>query len=295
MAIVNEKSYSKAAKRLGISQSAVSQCVARLRDIFKDPLFIRNNHGVEPNNFALDIYPALASSVDNISQMLPEHRHFRPERLTRQFNITSLSVFGFTILPKLAEQLSQKAPLAKVKIDPFYTNDMTHDLRSQQCDLLLEVDSNQYPHLRSAIIMEDTVKVLCRQDHPRLIGDEITKEQFLAEKHVAHIKMGNNDGYLSGRGFEDDNILSQRNVVWQTSSIVEMFPIISNCDYLGLMPQKLINQYRELHDLKELKTNFLNVPINVAMFWHPSRTNDPSHRWLREQCRKAAADFNQTC
>ncbi len=291
VAIVEEKNYSKAAKRLGISQSAVSQSVRRLREIFQDQLFIRNNHGIEPNNFALDIYPALASSIDNISHMLPDHRHFRPEKYNRQINITSLSVFGFTILPNLSALIAQKAPLATVKIEPFYRRDMTHELRSHQCDILLEADTNQYPQLSSSVLMEDTLSVLCNKDHPRLSGDEISIEQFLAEKHVTHAQIDKNDGYLSGRGYENKNILEQRKVAWQASSIIEMFPILASCDYVGLLPQKLIEKYKDIHNLKELKTPFLNVPIKVAMFWHPSRTNDPIHRWLREQCKKAAKEF----
>ena len=73
VAIYEEKNFTKAAKRLGISQSAVSQSVTRLREVFKDMLFIRGSHGITPTPLATDIYPTLASYVENIAHMLPEH------------------------------------------------------------------------------------------------------------------------------------------------------------------------------------------------------------------------------
>lgn len=283
VAIVEEKSYTKAAKRLGISQSAVSQAVTRLQEMFKDSLFIRGSRGVEPTQFALDIYPTLSSSVENIAYMMPEFKKFDPLKCDKQFTISSLSVFGFTILPELASLMSVEAPLASIKIEPLYNSDLTSMLRSQQFDLVIEAHSNQYPQLRSKVIMEDTLNVVCRVDHPRLTGDTISIEEFLAEKHVTHSQLEQKGGYLLGRGLKEDDILGQREVAWQASNIMEMLPVIERCDYISLLPQKLIGQYRNSHKLKQLKSDFLLEPIKVAMYWHSSRTNDPGHKWLRSR------------
>ena len=293
VAIVEEKSYTKAAKRLGISQSAVSQCVIRLQDVFKDTLFIRGSRGVEPTQFALDIYPTLSSAVENIAYMMPEYKKFDPQKCDKQFTISSLSVFGFTILPELASFMAADAPLASVKVEPLYNHDITSMLRSQHFDLVIEAHSNQYPQLRSKVIMEDTLCVMCREDHPRLTGDSITVDEYLAEKHVTHSQLDRKGGYLVGRGLKDESILDQRQVAWQASSIMEMLPVIEKCDYIALLPKKLIDQYRQYFKLKQLKTNYLIEPIEVAMYWHSSRSNDPSHKWLRDQVIRSAQRFNQ--
>lgn len=293
VAIVEEKSYSKAAKRLGISQSAVSQSVNRLQDIFKDTLFIRGSRGVEPTQFALDVYPTLASSVENIAYMMPEHSKFNPLKCDKQFTISSLSVFGFTLLPELSVLMSQQAPLASIKIEPLYNHDLSSMLRSQQFDLVIEAYSKRYPQLRSQVLMEDTLCVMCRSDHPRLMGDVITKAQFLSEKHVTHSQLDQRDAYLLGRGLKDETLLTQRKIAWQASSIMEMLPIIEKCDYIALLPKRLVDQYSHLYQLKKLNTDFLLDPIEIAMYWHPSRTNDPIHQWLRKQLVKATESFNK--
>ncbi|MFT7681789.1 MAG: DNA-binding transcriptional LysR family regulator [Moritella dasanensis] len=293
VAIVEEKSYTKAAKRLGISQSAVSQGVTRLKEVFKDPLFIRSSRGVEPTQFALDIYPTLASSVENIAYMLPEFKKFNPLKCDKEFVVSSLSVFGFTILPELSALMSQEAPLASVKVEPLYNHDHSSMLRSQQCDLIIEVYSNQSSQLRSKVIMEDTVSVMCRKDHPRLTGNTITPEEFLFESHVTHSQLDKKGGYLLGRGLKDEGILGKRRVAWQASSIMEMLPVIERCDYIALLPQKLVDKYIHIHNLKQLDADFLLEPIKVAIYWHSSRTNDATHKWFRELFNRAAKKYRE--
>ncbi|CAH1578134.1 Bacterial regulatory helix-turn-helix, lysR family protein [Vibrio owensii] len=291
VAIVEEKSYTKAAQRLGVSQSAVSQAVVRLREVFKDALFIRESHGVAPTAFAIDIYPTLATAVESIAYMLPEHSRFNPAECDKRFVISSLSVFSFTLLPELSALLNEKAPKANTRIEPLFTMDLTSLLRSQQCDLVIEAQTNLHPHLRSQILMSDKLTVVCREEHPRLQGNTISVEEYLNEKHVTLSQFDQQNGYLIGRGIKNEQILGKRQVAWQAGSIIEILPVVQRCDYLALMPQTLLEQYRDLYHLRELEAEFMKDPIDVAMYWHPSRTNDPSHQWLREQCLLAAEKF----
>ena len=291
VAVVEEKNYTKAAKRLGISQSAVSQGVIRLRDVFKDALFIRGSHGVEPTKFALDIYPTLANSVENIAYMLPEFKKFEPLKCNKEFVISTLSVFGYSILPELAALMSREAPLASVKVEPLSNQDQTNTLRSQYYDLLVEVYSELTPQLNSKIIMEDTLCVICRKDHPRLNGDTLSTDEFLHERHVTLSQLDNKAGFLQGRGLKDERLLSKRKVAWKASSIMEMLPVVERNEYLALLPKKLVGQYINDHKLKQLEVNFLQEPIKIAIYWHSSRTNDPSHKWFREMINRAAKKY----
>ncbi len=262
--------------------------MARLREIFKDNLFIRGSHGVLPTQFAQDLYPTLASAVESIAYTLPEHSKFRPEECTKQFSVAALSVFGYTLMPFLVHHFSVIAPKARVKIEPYFGADPSNVLRSQQYDLVVEIESNSYTQLRSERIMEDTLLVACRSDHPRLTGGCITKEQFLAEKHVVHTQHMGNTGYLVRRGVSDEHLLQQRNIAWQSGNIMESIPVVAMTDYITLIPRRLVASALKHRRIKILDCEFLQQPIGVAMYWHPSRTNDPSHRWLRSSMKKVA-------
>lgn len=294
VAIVEEKNYSKAARRLGISQSAVSQSVVRLRDVFNDNLFIRSSHGVELTQFALDIYPLLSSAIENVSHTLPEHSKFKPLTCEKQFTVSSLSVFGHTILPELAVLIANEAPKASVKIELLYTNNMTDMLRSQYYDLAIDTHCDNYAHLRSQILMEDTLSVMCSNKHPRLTKDTITVEEYLQEKHVIHSQLDQTKGYLVGRGLKDEEVLQKRQIAWHTSTIMEVLPIIERTEYVALLPQKLVDLHHHNYDIKQLNSSFLVEPIKIAMYWHPSRTNDPVHKWFRYSVKAACDAFQQS-
>jgi DNA-binding transcriptional LysR family regulator len=287
VAVVEEQNYSKAAKRLGISQSAVSQSVMRLRDIFKDNLFTRGSHGVVPTPYAMDIYPALANSIESIAHMLPEQRHFKPANCQRQFTIAALSVFSFTLFPQLATRVFKQAPKASIKTEPLFGQDMNSLLRSHQCDLLIEAGSERYSHLRSQKLMTNTLAVVCRLDHPRFTTSKLTLEQYLCEKHIVHSQPEQKTGYLGEMGITG---LSERDIAWEASGIMDMMPIIAESDCIGILPQRLAKKHSAAFGLKVLQADFLPEQIVVNMYWHPSRTNDPAHRWLRQQCALAAHD-----
>ncbi|MGY5449961.1 LysR family transcriptional regulator [Agarivorans sp. MS3-6] len=287
VAIVEERNYSKAAKRLGISQSAVSQSVTRLRDVFKDNLFVRGSHGVEPTPYAMDIYPALANSVESIAHMLPEQRHFNPANCQRQFTIAALSVFSFTLFPQLAKRIFEQAPMASIKTEPLFGQDMNSLLSSHQTDLLIEADSTRYPHLRSEVIMQDGLVVVCRQQHPRYSCNQLNLEQYLSEKHVIHSQPEQRAGYLGDMGIAG---LAERQIAWQSSGIMDMLPLIGQSDCIGILPERLAKQHCAAFGLKCLQADFLPEYIVVNMYWHPSRTNEPTHRWLRDQCLLSGRD-----
>ncbi|NKF50853.1 LysR family transcriptional regulator [Shewanella sp. WXL01] len=296
VAIMQTKNYSKAAKQLGISQSAVSQGVTRLRDVFKDTLFIRASHGVEPTQFAHDIYPALANAVENIIYTLPEYQKFDPAECDKEFVVSSLSVFGFNILPELAMLMSQQAPQASVRIEPLKHIDQTDMLRSQQYDLLISAGSDYRGPLRSQVIMCDQLNIICRTDHPRL-ESTINEQQFLTEKHVTLGILGQDSdrhaNYLIGQGFTNEALFKQRKTAWQASSIMEILPIVERSDYLSLLPQKLVNKYMDIYNLKTLKAPFMEDLIDVCTYWHSSRTNDPSHKWFRGLVAQAAKNVSK--
>jgi DNA-binding transcriptional LysR family regulator len=292
VAVMQEKNYTRAAKKLGISQSAVSQNVARLRDVFNDNLFVRGSHGVSATGFANDIYPTLASAVESIEYTLPEHKNFKPQECNKLFSIAALSSFGYRLLPELAVIMGELAPNARVKSELYSGQDIGNLLRFQQLDLVIEAKSDHYVQLRSEIILHDNLVIVCRNDHPRFVGGNISREQFLAEKHVVHTTHDKSKGYLVGFGISDEQVLRQRDVVWQSGSIMECVNVISQTDNIALLPKRLVASVMDDARVQFLDCTFIPDSIEVAMYWHPSRTHDPSHKWFRGALKKAVQNIS---
>ncbi|NOH97737.1 LysR family transcriptional regulator [Vibrio sp. 99-70-13A1] len=289
IAIYEQGSYTAAAKKMNLSQSAVSQSVVRLRDLFQDPLFVIDNRKVTPTPYAIDIYPELSKAVDVIKLTTPQHRQFDPATFSHHFSISSLSVFGLNLLPSLSKLWLKTAPNAKLRISPLVSNNQDVILRNKDFDVLLDIEHKQYPHLCSKVLIETKVAVICREDHPRLTGDSITLDQYLTEKHVVHSSEAQKEAYLVGKGVQSEDILKQRDVAWYASNIHEFLPIIEQTDCLGSIPINFISdRYLQLHGLKVLSSDLFPEIFRGSMYWHKARDKDIKHRWLREMLIKAS-------
>lgn len=281
VAIMEEQSFSGAAKRLGLSQSAVSQSATKLKALFNDPLFLRESHGITPTKFAHSIYPALSSAIEGIKLTTPEYHNFDPKSCERQFTISALSVFGLNVLPIASRLIRQTAPNVCIKGESIIDEESASYLLRNHYDLALGVDYGQHQQLCSELIFQAEFCIVSSKDHPRLTGTHISTREFLQEKHVAHTVPNQKQAYLLHKGLSCENILRQRDIAWYSNNISEMLSILEQNDYLGVFPKKLFNQYIENSNLKIMECDFLPDKINIAMFWHASRNNDPSHKWLR--------------
>ncbi|PSU10417.1 LysR family transcriptional regulator [Photobacterium gaetbulicola] len=278
VAVYEEQSLSKAAVRMDVSQPAVSKGLKRLREIYDDPLFHRNANGVEPTAFASDIYPALAASLKNFSSTLSASREFDPKTSRRIFSIACVSVASFSIIPVLVEQIRLEAPNIALEIHPLFTEDMEADLRLQRYDLVIDLPPRGRSLLKSQVLYSEELSVVCCKHHPRLT-DSVTIEQFLAEDHVVVARWHARGSLLNA---EDIPELDQRNIVVRAPGAVEMLPIIAGSDIIGMLPKSTIESFSEFYAIKALPMPFGQDLYDLCAIWHPSRTTETSHRWLRQ-------------
>ncbi|MEC6796376.1 LysR family transcriptional regulator [Photobacterium sp. S4TG1] len=284
VAIYEEKNLSKAAARMNVSQPAVSKALKRLREIYNDPLFHRNTTGVEPTVFATDIYPAMSTALKNFTSTLSASREFDPKISNRIFSIAVVSTVSYSLIPKLMQQIRLCAPNIALEVHPQFTEDLESDLRLQRYDLVIDLALRGRTVLKSEVIYTEKLRVVCRKDHPR-IGDAISLAEFLSEEHVAASRWHSRSSLL---GMDDIVELEERNIVIRAAGVFEMMPIIGSTDLIGMLPQSAIDDLGAYYKLKALDLPFDRQQHDLCMIWHPSRTPDSGHRWLRQQIKKAA-------
>lgn len=285
IAVMEEKNLSVAAKKLGVSQPAISQGLTRLRALYQDELFIRDGKGFVPTAYANSIYPSLLKSMNVIMGTVPEQFKFNPKTCNRRFTISALSVFNHTFFVPLCNLIKEKAPLCTIEILPIVSDGIESLMRFEQIDLLIEVENTRYPTLKKQLISSDSLSIIYSKSHPRL-GSSVTEEAFLNEEHVVHTQHGPTLGYLSN----DPRLkcLSERRISWSVSSIVDMFPLLASSDMVGIMPNTVAEKYCGLFNLHNIQNSFISQELNIAMYWHPRRQHDPAHKWLRSMCKEAA-------
>ncbi|MGF1696837.1 LysR family transcriptional regulator [Vibrio lamellibrachiae] len=288
VAVFEEGSLSSAAKRLDITQSAVSQSLNKLRDLYEDSLFIRSASGVKPSALAVEIYPNLAEAVNRAEVTLPGKREFRAKESERIFSICSISVAGSNILPELSTIMAKQAPNSSVEVHPLSGKDLITDLRFQNYDLLLTSYPHLYPSLKSTQLFEEELVVVVRSDHPR-IHHSISEQQFLVEKHVTHSQTANQSGFLETL---NQAVLNKRQVAWKVAGILDSMPIVAKTDLISITTRSIAHRYVDTFDVKVLTIDFIPNKIDLYMLWHGSRSNEAAHRWFRQQLLMAASIVN---
>lgn len=289
VAIMEERSLSKAAARLDISQPAVSKALKRLRDIYQDPLVHRTTTGVTPTSFAQDIYPPLASALEQFDSTLKTARDFDPARSERVFSIACQTSASYTLINRLVAKVAQEAPNLVLEVHPVYTEDLESDLRLKRYDLAIDLYPKGRTFLQSQLLLEEPLLVVAANRHPRLLGDKITEPQYLKEKHVVVTKWQSRTELLSDQQFP---LLQQRDVICRAPGVMESLAIISASHHIGIAPRSLVRQFRQVYGLRDWPLPFECPLVKLYALWHPNRGSDAGHRWLREQMRIVAEEYN---
>ncbi|MDN3702212.1 LysR family transcriptional regulator [Vibrio artabrorum] len=284
VAIYEEQNLSRAANRMDISQPAVSKALARLRDIYDEPLFHRTTSGVAPTTFAIDIYPAMSAALKNFTSTLSASRDFDPKTSNRIFSVACVSAASYEIMPRAMQLISQVAPNIALEVHPLFTEDFESDLRLQRHDVIIDMTPRGRTTLKHEVLSAEELVVVCRHDHPT-IGDTIDMAQFLAHEHVVVARWHARKSLLSSDHFSE---LEKRRIVYRAAGVVEMLPVIEGSDAIGVMPISSVRCFAEKYAVKTLPLPFELEELDMCMIWHPSRTNETSHQWLRAKIKAAA-------
>src|SRR5512143_3358639 len=193
-ALLTERSVTRAAKRLGLSQSATSHALARLRDALGDPLVVRTPHGVAPTARAQTMAEPVKTALALLAGALLTKPEFDPRTAQRRFDIAATDYTELLLLPPLVAQLDRRAPRLQVWLRPVATDVFT-SLQRGEVDLVVGVFSPDEigPDLRSMVLLQDRLVCMVRNGHP-LLRKRLTPARFAAAKHALVSPRGTQGG-----------------------------------------------------------------------------------------------------
>jgi DNA-binding transcriptional LysR family regulator len=195
---------SAVAGQLGLSPSAISHALTRLRDAFGDPLFIRRSHGLEPTQRALELGPQIEQLVKLIGTAVGGDLNFDPAESHRRFRIVCPDHIASMLGGPLAEAFRREAPNATFSVRPAYLERALRAVRRDEADLAAGI-FEQVPHgLVGAPLYEDRYCVIARVGHPKVQG----AVDWATYVTVGHVFCGNPDGMLADDAQYDRKAMS---------------------------------------------------------------------------------------
>ncbi len=275
-AIYTEANLTRAGQIVGITQPAVSNALARLRETFNDPLFVRTAQGMVPTPMAQNIIAPVRSALQQLRISVQESRTFTPSQANKTYRISMTDLTEAVVLPPLFQRLRRMAPNVSIESMLSRRRDTTKELAAGRLDFAVDAPLNTDPQVRHVKLMEDRYVCAMRRGHP-LSKDKISLDEYLSLTHI-HIS-----SRRSGLGYIDlslGKIGLQRRVALRSQHYLMASTVMQSTDLAMTVPERFARR-NDLHYVA-LPVNDV-PPLETHLYWHESTDQDPANRWMREQ------------
>jgi len=275
--MLSERSVSRAADALGLSQPAVSNALARLRKLLGDELFLRTPAGMEPTPFAEQLAESVTYGLGMIHGALNQRSTFDPATSTRSFVIGMTDIGEIYFLPKLMERLRRDAPGVTVSTVRNSATNLRDEMEASKVDLAIGL----LPQLKAGFFQRRLFRqryvCMFRKGHA-LDKRKVSLAEFSSADHVVVVSEGTGHGKV-------DELMERggvtRKVLLTVPHFVAVGHILQHSDMVATVPERLAQALVGPFGLAYVKHPASLPEIAINMFWHAKYHKDPANEWLR--------------
>ena len=276
-ALYEERNVTAAAGRLGLSQTALSHALARLRLRFGDPLFVKTSRGMQPTPMAERLTRSSKRALQVVRQEILQSLPFDPLTSDRALTICLSDMGGAVLLHRIIKGLAALAPHIRIRALQVVPHEIAGQLESGQIDLAI----GYYPDISGPLYQQSLFRrthvCIVREDHPH-IRDSLDLNQFVETPHVLPtiISQANKfvDRELSKRGLK-------RQIVLEVPYLLAVPNIIAETDYIAMVPAELAELSRRVAAVRILPMPVKSPLLVIRQYWHRRFHADPEGKWLR--------------
>jgi len=283
--VLAEGTVVRAAERLHVTPSAVSNSLARLRELLGDPLFVRSGRKVVPTPFAQELAPQLTTAVEKLRIILEARHDFKAEACTRSFTLASADNIG--ILPNITTRFAQALPRASLRVVTLDHAVATNGLARGDIDVLLGLPPTISREIRSEPAYTD--RLVCAMWRKRApTGRRLTLKRFLEARHVEVALQGKHpidyvDGVLSRLGY-------QRSIAISVPQFALAASCIAGTPYITMLPASMAKGLASSLQLAIFRPPFELPAITILQLWHERSDVDRGSSLLRAIIRQVGQE-----
>ncbi len=273
-AVLHEKGVTPAAARLGLTQPAVSNALARLRKVFGDALFVRTPRGVDATPFARELAEPVRQALALLESALAHGPGFDPATAARAFRFYMSDLGQIEFLPPLVERVQRDAPGVRLEAVALEVDDIADALAAGALDLAIGFLPGLAAPVRRQALFRDPYLCLMRADHPI---KALTKKKFLEASHALVIYRGGHrviEEALERAGLS-------RRIALRVPHFTVVPMVLERTDLVLTLPARVARVFERRGRLKALPPPVPIPPAEVAVHWHERFEADPGNRWLR--------------
>jgi LysR family transcriptional activator of mexEF-oprN operon len=293
-ALLEEGSVTEAAKRVGVTQSAMSGTLSQLRDLLGDPLLVRVGRSMQPTPRAVALREPLQRALAALAEVLETPRTFDPATSEERFAIALDDRADIVVVPELLRRIRADAPGVQVQVHAWGRHDAPPGLATGELDIAVGVFRPLHRHRRNgaateaaeaghmiAPLFEVALVTIARRDHPR-VGKKLDLDTFCSLDHILVTEEPWATGLI-------DTLLAKqrrtRNIAVRVPRHISVGWIVSRTDLVATLDDRIAQLQAVAHGLRVLDPPLSVKPAPLSMIWHERTDRDPARQWLREQLR----------
>jgi DNA-binding transcriptional LysR family regulator len=285
VALMEERSVTRAAERVGMTQPALSNALARLRIMLQDQLFVRERYGIQPTPIALELAPIITEALARLDDAVLGQQDFDPAKAERVLTIAPNGYVEFVLVPAIVAKLHEVAPGIKLHLTPYGNDLVETGVISGTTALVLGRIVDPPDNLVVQHVMDEGLACIVRANHPQ-VGNSITRDQFERLKHVNVVPPGRMRAGLFQAMAQQQ---LKREIAISVTNFFAVAEMVAVTDYCATLPNLICRRLAHDPRLKILPAPVDLGTFPVEMAWHVRYRHDPAHRWLRSLIEEVAA------
>jgi DNA-binding transcriptional LysR family regulator len=274
--LVEEGNATRAAEKIGVSQSAISHALRRLRMTFNDELLIRTPEGMTPTAYAASLAHAIGGSLRQIEEAIQSGRKFDPATTDRKFSMRVSDYAAVYFLPRLCREMRRLAPYAQLEVQHFDKKDHEQRIAKDEVQIRLAMNFRQEGESYSTRLLDDRFVVIMNAAHPAADGAmDLTRYLSLHHLKISVAGVGTNaiDEALAAMGLA-------RKIAMTVPSWLEMRQVIETTDLVAVVPHHWLAA-KEFKSFRAAALPLPHISLAIDLVWHPKDETDPAHTWFR--------------
>jgi DNA-binding transcriptional LysR family regulator len=275
-ALMQERGVTKAGRRIGMTQPAVSNALNRLRHLLKDDLFLRGPKGMRPTPRAVELAGPIRQALSQVETALMP-AEFDPAKAVNTFRLAMADYAASLILPPLARRLERAAPGVNIRVRVNDNVSALGLLDRNEIDFAIGYHTDWPERFGGQVLFTETYVCVMRRGHP-LARERITLEEFAAARHLLVTLTGEATGFV-------DRLLKKRGLTRRVAMTANQFLvaplIIQNSDMIATLALRTAARFAEVNKLHLVPVPLEPDPIDLTLVWHKELSHHPAHEWMR--------------
>ncbi len=282
--LLAERHVTRAARRMGLSQPAMSQVLKRLRESLDDPILVRSAGKMVPSPYTTELEPQLRAALQTLHQVLDGPAHFDPARSERTFRLALFDHYSTTLLNHLLPSLLLEAPKVQLEIIPLNVTTIRDELRRGELDAALMRYTTPQGDLRNEELFEEEMVSIVRDGHPILDGD-LTAERFVQWPHATGRMTRVPGTYIDEQLAE---IGLKRTVAARVPYLLASPSMVVSSDLIMTVPRSCAAFFAGCWPIRLFTSPLPTIRFTISCVYMATMYKDSGHRWFRRQISKAA-------